>query len=409
MELTLNQAADIAIVSNYYPPVAASAISYAISNFLPYASNFPNSKARLTPGKGIAEPLHLECFLTIRKSPQDTRGTALLVVISFTDQYPQQMPSAVLVPPPGGDKIKHPYSIMSEDGHIQLECLSFLRGVARPYPLLDILLAISEQFELEYPIVGANFSPSGPVSSEAASAHSASLNGIDSARQALMQEAAERVVIDVNEKARKYLDTREQALLYLHRLTESNLELQKAKEILIAHHDELMEYLPSVGNVSSLIRQMDGRQDTVEEHASCLVPADPLQARALELMAEIHAADDTLSLLEEGLKRELLTCDEYVKLVSDVGREQFVSRHLYLKVSEKLWRKSAGAASFTPVSTPPPATSGTFAPQVPPRLAPTEALWLEFPSTDAEMIRDVLASVDGDVTVARQQLKMMFP
>ncbi|KAG5494641.1 hypothetical protein JIQ42_02256 [Leishmania sp. Namibia] len=409
MELTLNQAAEIAIVSNYYPPVAASAITYAISNFLPYASNFPNSKARLTPGSDISEPLHLECFLTIRKGPQDTRGTPLLVVISFTDQYPQRMPSAVLVPPPGGEKIKEPYSIMSNDGRIQLECLSFLRGVARPYPLLDILLAISEQFEQEYPLVGVNHSPSGPAMKEAAIAPSTFLNGTDPARQSLLQEAAERVVIDVNEKARRYLDTREQALLYLHRLNESNLELQKAKEILTAHHDELQEYLPSVGNVSSLIRQIDGRADTVEEHANCLIPADPVQARALELMAEIHAADDTLALLEEGLKRELLTCDEYVKIVSDVGREQFVSRHLYLKVSEKLRKTGVGGAAASPISSPPPVTSSCSPPEVPHRLAPIEALRMEFPSTDEEMIRDVLASVDGDVTVARQQLKMMFP
>ncbi|XQJ29631.1 Vps23 core domain containing protein, putative [Leishmania guyanensis] len=409
MELTLTQAADIAIVSQYYPPVSASAISCAISNFIPYASNFPNSKARLTPGKDIVAPLHLECFLMIRKYPKDPHGTPLLVVISFTNQYPQQTPSAVLVPPPGGEEIKHAYSIMSKDGRIQLECLSFLRGVERPYPLLDILLAIREQFELDYPLVEANYRPSAPAASEAAGMQTTSLNGGDPARQSLVQEAAERVVIDVNEKARGYLDTREQALQYLQKLNESNRELQKAKAILTAHHDELQGYLPSVGNVSSLLRQLDGRTDTVEEHANCLLPADPLQARALELLAEIHASDDTLALLEEGLKRELLTCDEYVKKVSDVGREQFVSRHLYLRVSESLCKTSLSAAAVTPVSTPPPLQSPHTPPEVPQRLAPTEALRIEFPSADVDVIRDVLASVNDDVTIARQQLKMMFP
>ncbi|CBZ36835.1 hypothetical protein, conserved [Leishmania donovani] len=409
MELTLHQAADISIVSQYYSPVAASAITYAISNFLPYANNFPNAKVRLTPGKDIAEPLHFECFLTIRKSPQDTQGTPLLVVISFADHYPQQMPSAVLVPPPGGEKIKHPYSVMSIDGRIQVECLSFLRGVVRPYSLLDMLLAISEQFELEYPLVGANYVPPTAAASDLLSAQSAELSDMDPARQSLVQEAAERVVIDVNQKASKYLDMREQALLYLQKLNESNRELQRAKEILTEHQDELQEYLPSVGNVSSLVRQLDGHEDTVEEHANCLVPADPLQARALELLAEIHAADDTLALLEEGLKRELMTCDDYVKNVSDVGREQFVSRHLYLKVSDKLGKTSSGAAATTPVSTPPPGQSPRSPPEVPQRLAPTEALRMEFPSADVDVIRDVLASVEGDLTIARQQLKMMFP
>ncbi|GET91432.1 hypothetical protein, conserved [Leishmania tarentolae] len=409
MELTLDQAADIAIVSKYYSPVAASAITYAVSNFLPYSNNFPNSKVRLTPGKDIDEVLHVECFLTISKSPKDTQGTPLLVVISFPSHYPQKTASAVLVPPPGGEKIKHPYSVMSVDGGIQVECLPFLRGLARPYSLLDMLLAISEQFQLEYPLVEANYIPPTATTSKVSGVQNAGLNVDDPIRQSLVQEAAERVVIDVNEKASSYLDTREKALLHLQRLNESNRELQRAKQILTEHHNELQSYLPSVGNVSSLVRQLDGHEDTLEEHINCLVPADPLQARALELLAEIHAADDMLALLEEGLKRELMTCDDYVKNVSDVGREQFVSRHLYLKVSERLGKTSVGATANAPDSPPPANPSCRPLPEVPQRLAPTEALQMEFPSADADVILDVLASVKGDITIARQQLKIMFP
>jgi hypothetical protein len=402
MELSLSQAADISVISKYYPPVAASAITHAVNCFLPYANNFPNSRARLTPGKDIAEPLHLECFLMIRKNPRDA-GTPLLVVLSFTDQYPQQIPSAVLVPPPGNDKIKQPYPVMSPDGRIQVECLSFLRGVERPFPLLDTLLAISEQFELEYPLVGSDYHP--PNASPTAVLSNLASQNIDPARQALVQEAAEKVVIDVNEKASNYLDTREQALQYLQRLNESNRELHKAKELLQAHQAELQEYVPSVGSVSSLLRQLEGHSDTIEEHANCLVPADPLQARALELMAEIHASDDLLTLLEDGLKRELITCDEYVKNVSEVGRDQFVSRFLYLRASEKLKKADSG---IPPLSSRHSSASPNSPPDIPQRLSPAHALQLEFLSTDIEVIRDVLASVNNDVPTARQQLKLMF-
>ncbi|KPA84621.1 hypothetical protein ABB37_01144 [Leptomonas pyrrhocoris] len=402
MELSLSQAADISVVSKYYPPVAASAITYAVSSFLPYANNFPNSRARLTPSPGVAEPLHLECFLMIRKTPKDV-GTPLLVVLSFTDQYPQQIPSAVLVAPPGKEKIKQPYPVMSPDGRIQVECLSILRGVERPYPLLDVLLAISEQFELEYPLVGPDYRP--PTTSPSAATANSTMQTVDPARKALVQEAAEKVVIDVNEKASNYLDTREQALQYLQKLNESNRELQKAKEMLQTHQGELQEYVPSVSNVSSLLRQLEGHSDTVEEHASCLVPADPLQARALELMAEIHASDDLLALLEDGLKREVFTCDEYVKNVSEVGRDQFVSRFLYLRASEKLKKSEPAVPSLSSRT-----SSGipSSPPDIPQRLSPTHALHTEFPSTDSEVIRDVLASVNNDVPVARQKLKMMF-
>ncbi|KAG5496160.1 hypothetical protein JKF63_02461 [Porcisia hertigi] len=405
MEITLSEAADIALVSKHYPPIAASAITYAVANFLPYASNFPHSRGRLTPGKNISEPLHLECFLMIRKNPDDARNTSLLVVISFTDQYPQQTPSAVLVPPPGGERIKYPYPIMSNDGCIQVECLPFLRGVERPYPLLDILLAIREQFQLEYPLVDANYRPPPQIAGKPALAQGGLMNGLDPARQSLIQEAAECVVINLNEKAKGYLETRQQALLHLQKLNETNRELHKAKDVLMKHHERLQKYVPTVGDVSSLLHQLDGFSDTVEEHADCLVVADPLQMRALELMAEIHASNDTLALLEEGLKRELLTCDEYVKRVSDVGREEFVSRHLYLSVSDKLRKASASTAAVPSQSLSPP----NSAPEVPHRLAPIEALSLEFPSADADVIRDVLASVNDNVMVARQQLRMMFP
>ncbi|KPI90867.1 hypothetical protein ABL78_0100 [Leptomonas seymouri] len=402
MELTLNQAADISIVSKYYPPVAASAITYAVSNFLPYANNFPNSRARVTPGNGIAEPLHLECFLMIRKPPNGI-STPLLLVLSFTDQYPQQIPSAVLVAPPGNEKIKKPYPVMSPDGRIQVECLSFLRGVERPYPLLDMLLAISEQFELEYPLVGLDYR--SPTKSHATTVPNLAAETVDPTHQALVQEAAEKVVIDINEKASNYLDTREQALQYLQRLNESNRELHKAQEMLQTHQAELQEYVPGVSNVSALLRQLEGHSDTIEEHANCLVPADPLQARALELMAEIHASDDVLALLEDGLKREVFTCDEYVKNVSDVGRDQFVSRFLYLRASEKLKKSDPGV--HAPPSQASPGSPST-PPDVPQRLSPTHALQAEFPSTDLEVIRDVLASVNRDVHVARKKLKMMF-
>lgn len=402
MELTLSQAGDIAVVSKYYPPITASAITYAVNSFLPYAGNFPNSRARLTPGKEVAEPLHLECFLMIRKSPQDA-GTPLLVVLSFTDQYPQQIPSAVLVAPPGKEKIKQPYPVMAPDGRIQVECLSFLRGVERPFPLLDMLLAISEQFELEYPLVGPDYRP--PTTSPAAVSAKLSGQSSDPARQALVQEAAEKVVIDVNEKASNYLDTREQALQYLQKLNESNRELHKAKEMLQAHQVELQEYVPSVGNVSTLLRQLEGHTDSIEEHANCLVPADPLQARALELMAEIHASDDLLSLLEEGLKREVFSCDEYVKNVSEAGRDQFVSRFLYLRASEKLKRSDPNIPSISSRTS--SCTPGS-PPDIPQRLSPTHALQTEFPATDLDVIRDVLASVNNEVPVARQQLKLMY-
>lgn len=410
MELSLSQAADISVVSKYYPPVTASAITYAVNSFLPYANNFPNSRARLTPGKGVAEPLHLECFLMIRKTPTDA-GTPLLVVLSFTDQYPQQIPSAVLVAPPGNEKIKQPYPVMAPDGRIQVECLSFLRGVERPYPLLDMLLAISEQFELEYPLVGPDYRPptaaaaAGGLAAGAGVVPNLSSQNVNPARQALVQEAAEKVVIDINEKASNYLDTREQALQYLQKLNESNRELHKAKEMLQTHQEELQEYVPSVGNVSSLLRQLDGHSDTIEEHANCLVPADPLQARALELMAEIHASDDLLGLLEDGLKREVFTCDEYVKNVSEVGRDQFVSRFLYLRASEKLKKSDNGIPLLSSRHS---SSSPGSPPDVPQRLSPTHALQTEFPTTDLEVIRDVLASVNNDVPVARQQLKLMF-
>lgn len=398
--LTLEQAADISVVSQYFTPTVASAISYAISNFLPYANNFASTSARQEVGDGgRVYPLHLEIFLPIRRLPQEERRQ-LLVVLTFTNRYPQETITALLVPPSTGERIKQPYSVMGGDGRIQVDRLSFLRGVDQPYPILDVLLAISEQFELEFPLSDGH-DAALPAIHPPTAPPAAAFGSNDATRNSLIQEATEKVVIDLNEKASSYLDTREESLKYLTRLNEANRELHKAKEVLQKHEAELQTYIPNVGNVSTLLQQLKGHDNTPEEHANCLIPTDQLQARALELMAEIHASDDTLALLEDGLKLEKITCDEYVKYVSDVGREQFVSRFLLLRVAEQLPVTREDSSSNTSSITSSP-------PAIPQRLAPEKALNLEFPSVGVDVIQDVLASVNGDVGVARQQLKQML-
>lgn len=228
------------------------------------------------------------------------------------------------------------------------------------------------------------------------------LRGVDPIRAKMIQEAAEKIVIDLNEKASAYLATREQSLGYLQSLTASNRELQDAKQVLVCHKAELNEYLPQVGDIGTLLQQLDGHTDSVEEHANCLAPVNPLQIRALDLMADVHASEDILSLLEEGLRSEHLTCDEYVKCVSDVGRELFVTRFLCQRVFEQLTDESGvdvSAPSVESTRAPPP---------VPKRLPASAALHAEFPNASIDIINDVLKNVAGDIVKARSQLQIFF-
>ncbi|EPY36608.1 hypothetical protein STCU_00496 [Strigomonas culicis] len=289
---------------------------------------------------------------------------------------------------------------MGSDGSIQVECLSFLRGTERPFPILDVLLALSEQFELEFPLVSSNYQ--APLSTNDANAVTAALSMTASSpqRSQLIQEVAEKVVIDLNQKASNYLDTRQQSLQYLKKLNDTNRELTKAQGLLEKHEKELKEYIPTVGSVGTLIQQLEGRPDTPEEHSKCLIPVGALQAQALDLTAAIHASEDALRLLEDGLRSEQLGCDDYVKLVGDVGREQFVTRFLWRRVMDRL--EPAGGASTASMLRP-------QAPQVPhSRPSGCEALMQEFPDAPPDVVADVLRNANDDLTMARTQMKALF-
>ncbi|EPY41264.1 hypothetical protein AGDE_00595 [Angomonas deanei] len=338
--------------------------------------------------------MSLDIMLHVRAANAPASNAPLMVRLLLPKGFPQQQLSLYLLQVDANLKIKQPYPVMSADGNIQLECLSFLRGTERPYPLLDILVAVTEQFELEYPFVDKNYRP--PPQQKSSEVNMTNLVN-NKRKEQLVQEAAEKVVIDLNEKASTYLQTREESLSYLKKLNDINRDLKKADGMLTKHEAELKSYLPNVGNVQSLMKTLDGYEDSVEEHNRCLTAEDPLHARALDLMAELHASEDTLRLLEDGLKAEQLNCEDFVKCVSDVGREQFVTRFLWIRVCDSIPQLSSI-----------PTTADGTAPSIPQRLNAQAVLSSEFPSAPPDVIADVLRNTNNDVGRSRQELKSMF-
>lgn len=403
-----------ALAKSYTQP-AVSAIYNQVQEFLPYESNFPSCRCFISKGLKSG-PSVLRIETTLRISNGEVR-----VALSFPPQYPDQVLQAHVMLPERNDaqrlRIKSPYPVMDSNGMVQVECLAMLRGVERPFPLLDVLLALSEQFDVESPYTSEADAQQGQRNRSAQASSSALTNVLtttsqDPRRTALIQEAAEKVVIDLNGKASAYLETREQSLFYLQRLNESNRELSKARDMLAKQKRELEVYLPSVGDVGGLVKKLETIPNTIEEHGRCLAAQSPAQERALSLLAEIHASEDTLALLEEGLKNDYFNVDEYVKCVSDVGREQFVARFLCQNILKEL---NEGAADSSAPGSGSGANSaaqslgpGAAPPAIPQRLSVQEALRKEFTEADPDVIRDVLRNVNNDITVARQQLRSMY-
>lgn len=410
MALTLGAITLDALNSLYEPP-AANAVYAQLRELLPYESNFPGCSGFFTKGSSSRGVLQLHA--AVRVGPTGPAGVQeVRVGLTFPPSFPNQAVTVqVLLPESssvGGVRIKHPYPVMGSDGLVQVECLTMLRGVERPYPLLDLLLALTEQFELELPYVAGNH----PVVQQAPPGQADMARVLNKTTQnpqrtALIQEAAEKVVIDLNNKAGAYLETREQSLSYMQRLNESNRELDKAREVLTRNQAELEQYIPNMADVGALVRRLEQIPDSVEEHGRCLVAQSEKQERTVTLLAEIHATEDMLSLLEDGLKNDYFDVDEYVKLVSDVGRDQFMSRFLCQRVMPELIG-GVTAPLHMPGGYSPSSGQSIPRPAVPQRLTPLAALRTEFPQADSQVIRDVLQNVDGDVANARRELRTLY-
>ncbi|ORC88395.1 uncharacterized protein TM35_000172670, partial [Trypanosoma theileri] len=423
----LRKYVNVEVLCKHYTPAAAIAISKYLEDFMVYLSNFGTITASFR--KHDAQVLlFLDCPLFVRPPSKGQnnnnknnnsnnsnnrssgsgsgRPQPLNVVVQFPAAFPTIAPFCSVVPGGGYQqwRVRQPSRVVAANGAVQLPELSLLKGAAPPYSLLEILLALTEQFELEFPLVpAANTTPLNTAASTQGRINTAATNMSEEERRRTIQRAAEALMLHLLSKAEGYLDTREEALRHLGRLYKCGGAMREARALLEQRKADLLRYSPALGKVEKITATLEQLPDSPEVHSTCIVPADELQARALELLGEIHASDDSLELLERSLKAGQLSCEEYVRRVSDVGREQFEARFLFGRVTEAVNRSATGTGPRLPQNTPRAnaAQRHTGEPiKVPTKLENEEVLLREFPEVGTEMIKAVLNLANGSLSEA---------
>ncbi|ESL05731.1 hypothetical protein TRSC58_06608, partial [Trypanosoma rangeli SC58] len=347
----------------HYSQAAATEINKFVGDFMVYLNNFGTIRSSFSV-KDNQTLLVLQCPLFVTP-PQsgDTGGQRnnkdlppLLVEIYFPLMFPSVPPRCSVV----AEKYKHegvekwsirqPSQVVASNGSVHLSKLSLLSGATPPYSLLEILLALTEQFELEFPLVSAHQTVRDSVNNSSHGRCARLTNMSNEQRSTLEKKAAEALMLHLLSKAEGYLDTREKSLNRIAHLYKCGGAMREARGLLEEKRSELLPYSLTVEKVEKLVEKFTQLPDNLEVHSTCIVPVDDLQARALELLSEIHALDDALELLERSLKAGQLSCEEYVRCVSDIGRKQFEARFLFARVAEAVNRVRAKTGQQLPTT-----------------------------------------------------------
>ncbi|RNF11549.1 hypothetical protein TraAM80_00882 [Trypanosoma rangeli] len=408
----------------HYSQAAATEINKYVGDFMAYLNNFGTIRSSFSM-KDNQTLLVLQCPLFVTPPQSGDTGDQrsnkelppLLVEVYFPLMFPSVPPCCSVVAEKyrhkGVEKwsIRQPSRVVASNGSVYLSELSLLSGATPPYSLLEILLALTEQFELEFPLISAHHEARDGVNNSTHDHRARLTNMSNEHRNALEKKAAEALMLHLLSKAEGYLDTREQSLTRIARLYKCGGAVREARGLLEEKRSELLPYSLEVEKVEKLVEKFTQLSDNLEVHSTCIVPVDDLQARALELLSEIHALDDVLELLERSLKAGQLSCEEYVRRVSDIGRKQFEARFLFARVAEAVNRVRAKTGQQLPITLPratsKPAVNDGFI-QVPTKLNNVDLLLREFPEVGSEMVKAVLNVVDGSVSDARVQLRAML-
>ncbi|KEG06711.1 hypothetical protein DQ04_12621010 [Trypanosoma grayi] len=404
----------------HYSPAAATAISTYIGEFLAYIHNFGTISCSFLK-QDNQSLLFLVCPLYVvppgvnktEANCRDTETALLHVGVLFPSMFPSVLPFCSVMANRCSHKgvkwtTRQSSRVLAPNGSVQLCELSLLKGSTPPYSLLEILVALTEQFELEFPLIPVNLAGQSKTAAPGAVRGGGATTFSDTERNAVIRRASEAVLLHVLSKADKYLETREEALRHLQRLYQSDGALREARALLGKRKEELQQYAPAMWKVERLVSTCSHLPNSLEVHSTCIVPADDLHARALELLGEIHASDDLMDLLERSLKAGQLSCDEYVRLVSDLSRKQFEARFLFGHVAEAVNRTTATGSGSPLPSAPPRNRPNHGKVEVPSKIGNEEVLRREFPEVGPDVVKAVLNLADGNLADARVQIKAML-
>jgi hypothetical protein len=188
------------------------------------------------------------------------------------------------------------------------------------------------------------------------------------------RELSEKVLLDLRLRGEAYIQMKMEAMGHLNALHAANAELQSQHDTVLDHKTMLLTTAPELHKITDIVKKW---VDTgaMPNASSCVVPQDALHEQAIELLAQNHAADDVMELLEKRLRKGLMSIDDYLKAVSDVARQQFIARLLLRRVQDRVAAESNA-----------------------------RMLCRQFPNFDQQMIAEILKTADYDLTEAQARL-----
>jgi ESCRT-I complex subunit TSG101 len=110
-----------------------------------------------------------------------------------------------------------------------------------------------------------------------------------------------------------------------------------ATERSIKEIQEWLEHNETVNGASSQQKNASVTEDNVDE---LVQPSCPLSAQMLELASTNAAIGDALYFLDRALYRGVLGCDEHLKQVRSLAKQQFLTRAHMHKIQQALLRQS---------------------------------------------------------------------
>ena len=337
------EALGTSLVPIYGPDKAKEILRY-LNEFETYKNWFPPVEMQFHAAHGTTLLL-LECSLVIEREEEPALAPyPIRVGVLFTSQFPQQPPCCAILPR-DGEQIKNGHRAVTSSGAIRL--LQVLaQPVAQPPPLHEILMALAECFKNELPVVGPPAAPAQPrcSNSQQIPAPPASppppyeqqqVHSTARPASSLEQEVVAKTLLRLREMGDAYLAQREQVLRQKEHLESSHKMLEALVASLLEKKRLLLLAGPEMNEVTQRVREWNTGKDQLTAE-TCLQAKDALHGQALELLAHIQADDDVMDLLEKKLKKGGIKCDDYLREVTDVARQQFIERYTLKKVCSRL-------------------------------------------------------------------------
>jgi hypothetical protein len=407
-----------------YGTERAKKVTRYVSEFLQYRSNFEGALTATFYEAQGRKWLLLACPIVLSGSGGQDASSKISVGVAFPPLFPEKWPYCILNDI-GARKLcpDHPY--IAANGVIRLQSLPLLASSSDVPPLIDIIVAVQAALSEVAPFVSVLATPvaplqpavgtsptSSPCIGVAAEAQPASpsvavaaatvLAGATPQRAKLLRAAAEALFQHLLRKQDEFLDTREQFLRYERLLSASQAALQASENSLTEKKRHLLEAERPV--LAALHRAQEWKAKyLVAGQALCdpkdaIVATDAANRAALRLQAEVHAYDDAFDVLERALKKGQLSCDEYLRDVSDVARLQFVAKFQLERVLKRMVESSPSAS--LPQSRSPTANLSNGALQ----LAQLKA---QFASLGSQVVEDVYVNAGCNLDVALGHLTAM--